>query len=65
MLTMKAKMKCPKCGFEEDIEVPEKACLQFWKCKSCGEMVSAPKNECCVVCAYSDKKCPVHGEKHG
>ncbi|MBI5884530.1 hypothetical protein HZB89_00350 [archaeon] len=62
---MKAIITCPECKAKHEIEVPEGKCLYFWKCPSCGKLIQAPKNECCVVCAYSDKKCPVHGaQKH-
>lgn len=58
----KASMKCPECGFVKKVDIPETSCMVFWKCPGCGKMISAPKGECCVICAYSDKKCPVHGD---
>ena len=59
-MCMNAIFKCPKCNAKEEIKVPEGKCLTFHKCKNCGELIQAPEGECCVVCAYSDKKCPVH-----
>lgn len=56
---MKANLKCPSCGHIEEIEIPEKQCLQFHKCKKCGKLISTPQNSCCVICSYSDKKCKV------
>ena len=58
-----AKFKCPKCGFIEKIEIPKERCLIFYKCKNCGELISTPENFCCIVCAYSDKKCDVFQSK--
>ncbi|HIH33619.1 MAG TPA: hypothetical protein HA227_05225 [Candidatus Diapherotrites archaeon] len=52
-----AVLKCPKCGFEQELEIPESSCLQFFKCENCGELISAPNGECCVICAFSNKKC--------
>ena len=60
---MKAIFKCPECGAEQEIGVPKDRCMAFHKCTACGELIPAPEDECCVVCAYSDKKCPVNRGK--
>ncbi len=54
-----ANLKCPHCGHIMKAEIPQKGCLVFHKCEKCQEMILTPENECCVICAYSDKKCPV------
>lgn len=54
-----AKLKCPKCEFIEEVKIPEGICLQFHECKDCGELISTPEDFCCIICAYSDKKCGV------
>ncbi len=58
---MKTKVTCPKCSGKTEVEMPTNACLPFFKCSSCGELISVPQDgqTCCVVCAYSDDKCPV------
>ncbi len=58
-----ANLKCPKCGFVQEVEIPQDACLAFHRCKSCKQMISTPKGFCCVICAYSDKKCPTSVKK--
>ena len=54
-----ANIKCPECKHVQKIEIPKGSCLPFYKCDGCKKVISAPKNICCVICAYSDKKCPV------
>ncbi|MEW6222899.1 MAG: GDCCVxC domain-containing (seleno)protein [Candidatus Hadarchaeota archaeon] len=54
-----ANIRCPSCGHIQKIEVPQTSCLQFYKCNKCGRIISTPKGSCCVICAYSDTKCPV------
>lgn len=56
---LKAKIKCPKCDHIQKIEIPKDRCLPFYKCNKCKKIIPAPKDVCCVICAYSDKKCPV------
>lgn len=55
----KAKIKCPQCHYMQVIDIPESSCLPFYQCEECKNIISAPADFCCVICAYSDKKCPV------
>lgn len=56
---IKANIKCPECQYVQEIEIPKSSCLPLYKCDKCQKVISAPKDICCVICAYSDKKCPV------
>jgi hypothetical protein len=61
----KANLACPKCGHEQGVEIPDDKCLPFHECGKCHEVISVPKDSknCCVICEFSDKKCPVAQEK--
>jgi len=52
---------CPNCKSTQETDIPQNGCLAFYKCDTCDEVVSVPKESknCCVICEYSDKKCPV------
>ncbi|RMF05436.1 hypothetical protein D6764_04700 [Candidatus Woesearchaeota archaeon] len=52
-------LKCPFCGHEQRMRVPQTSCQAFYKCSGCGKVVAAEK-ECCVFCEYGDVKCPGH-----
>lgn len=56
-----ANLKCLYCGFIQEVEIPQTGCLAFHRCEKCQKIISVPKEsgECCVICVYSDKKCPV------
>ncbi|MFQ6020656.1 MAG: hypothetical protein ACE5J4_01385 [Candidatus Aenigmatarchaeota archaeon] len=28
-----------------------------YKCKNCKKTIWTPKESCCIICSYSDKKC--------
>ena len=60
-----ADLKCPHCEHITKVEIPENRCLIFLKCEKCQKIISVPKEseECCVICTYSDKKCPVSSKK--
>jgi arsenate reductase len=54
-----ARLKCPHCGRIQDITVPGNMCLHAYKCNICGEVFEELPGTCCVICAFSDKTCPV------
>lgn len=57
-----ANLTCPHCGKEQHVLVPENGvCLAMHKCHHC-EKIIKPKQHCCVVCEFSDTKCPVARE---
>lgn len=61
---MIAKLKCPKCGFIENIEVPKDMCIVMHDCNKCGYLMKATnEKDCCVICMYSDKKCEIKVEE--
>ena len=53
-----AKFKCPKCDKTSRIKVPENECIFYYECKKCDEKITTPPTRDCIVCAYTDKKCP-------
>ncbi len=54
----KALIECPKCNAKNELEIPKDKCLGFFKCSSCNQLIFAQK-ECCVICQFSEEKCPV------
>lgn len=55
----KANLKCPYCGDVQDVTIPQNSCLHSYKCKKCHKTSTPTPGSCCVICAYSDKTCPV------
>ena len=55
----KATLTCPKCGHKQGEEMPTNACIPFYVCKQCGEMITPKEGDCCVFCSYGDRLCPV------
>lgn len=53
-----AMLTCPHCGAKTEKEIREGVCEAMYKCSSCGMLIKA-KERCCVICEYSDKRCPV------
>jgi arsenate reductase len=55
----KANLKCPECGYIREVGIPKSSCLHFYECLSCHKIIAPTQGSCCVICAYSDKTCPV------
>ncbi len=51
-------LRCPYCGFEKEETMPTNACVAFYICTHCGQMLRPKQGECCVFCSYGTVKCP-------
>lgn len=56
MLT--STITCPLCGFQKTEEMPTDACVFFYECAGCGEILRPRSGDCCVFCSYGSEKCP-------
>jgi|GEM_PF-1677836 len=54
-----ATLTCPKCGHQQKGEIPDSSCIPFYVCDGCKETIQAKEDDCCVLCSYADKACPV------
>lgn len=53
-----AVLLCPKCGRQQEVEMPTNACQYFYKCVNCHEIIKPKEGDCCVFCSYADIQCP-------
>lgn len=53
-----ATITCPRCGARTVEEMPEDACLHWFACPACGELLRPKPGDCCVFCSYGDATCP-------
>lgn len=56
---------CPECGFEKEEEMPLDACVFFYECTGCGDLLRPEKGDCCVFCSYGSRPCPPKTEGEG
>lgn len=55
----KAMLKCPYCGNIQKVAIPQNSCIHLYECIVCHKTFIPTLGSCCVICAYSDKTCPV------
>jgi len=51
-------LKCPFCYQKNKAIVSIENCPQKFVCPKCMREVRNPATKCCVICAFSNKKCP-------
>ncbi len=49
---------CPLCSQKSRAIVNIDNCPQKFVCPKCNQEVRNPLTSCCVICAFSGKKCP-------
>lgn len=55
---IKSILKCPKCGFAKEEDMPEDACAYFYECEKCKSRITPLIGDCCVYCSYGSVPCP-------
>ena len=51
-------VKCPFCGKNQRVDAPEDRLLTSLECNKCKQKISTPIMKCCIICAFSKKRCP-------
>ena len=54
----KSTLTCPHCGHRKTETMPTDACLAFYDCEGCGEILRPKTGDCCVFCSYGTVPCP-------
>jgi len=50
-------IKCPNCGGKSKRNSPKDSSPQIFECTKCNRMIRTPLACCCIICAFSNKKC--------
>lgn len=54
----KTRVKCPECGFAQEVEMPTDACQSLYQCVNCKFTLTPKEGDCCVFCSYAEIPCP-------
>ena len=57
-IELHSRITCPACGFGREEVMPTDACIWYWECPSCGQLVRPKPGDCCVYCSYGTVPCP-------
>lgn len=55
---LRSTITCPHCGRSATETMPTDACIYFWECAGCGDLLRPRAGDCCVYCSYGDVPCP-------
>lgn len=57
-IKLESIITCPNCGFKKEETMPTDACVYYYECQNCKELLQPIKGDCCVFCSYGTVKCP-------
>ena len=57
-LIFESVLTCPKCGAVAVETMPTDACIYFYECRTCHDVLRPKAGDCCVFCSYGSVKCP-------
>jgi len=57
-MQLRSTVTCPHCGHQATETMPIDACVGFYPCKGCGQMLRPKRGDCCVFCTYGTIPCP-------
>ncbi|MDF0533628.1 GDCCVxC domain-containing (seleno)protein [Shewanella sp. A32] len=57
-LILTSEITCPECGFKKQEQMPTNACIFFYECTSCHQLLKPNPGDCCVFCSFGSVKCP-------
>jgi hypothetical protein len=58
MIELHSTITCPYCGHQATETMPTDACVGFYTCKGCAQMLRSKDGKCCVFCSYGSVPCP-------
>ena len=51
-------VRCPRCGFQSQEQMPQDFCMIRYQCKNCGFIMTPKEGKCCIFCSFGDVPCP-------
>ena len=55
---LQSTITCPACGTTAQETMPTDACMYFYECAGCRQLLKPLAGDCCVFCSYGSVKCP-------
>jgi hypothetical protein len=58
LLIFQSQLTCPECGHAVIETMPVDACVYYYVCAECDELMAPKQGDCCVFCSYGSVPCP-------
>jgi hypothetical protein len=63
-MQLESTITCPHCAHKQLERMPDDACVVFYECTGCGQMLRPVGTDCCVFCSFGDVPCPPVQKQH-
>lgn len=64
-VTLRCVITCPACGARAEEEMSMDACIFFYECRQCHQMLRPRQGDCCVFCSFGSARCPPEQIREG
>lgn len=58
VVIIRSTITCPSCAHRRTEAMPTDACLYYYVCEGCGQLLRPKRGNCCVFCSFGDVPCP-------
>ena len=55
---LRSLITCPHCAAAREEPMPTDACVYFYECTACREVLRPKRGDCCVFCSFGTVPCP-------
>ena len=55
---LRSAITCPDCGVAREETMPADACVYFYECTGCKNLLRPNPGDCCVFCSFGTVPCP-------
>jgi hypothetical protein len=62
---LQSVISCPACGVQREEIMPTDACMYYYECSGCKQLLRPKAGDCCVFCSYGSIACPPIQEQRG
>ena len=64
-MILEGTVTCPLCGHRQAELMPTDACVYFYECTSCHQILKPKAGDCCVFCSFGSVRCPPRQREDG
>lgn len=57
-LNTESTVTCSSCGHSETETMPLDACVYLYECRSCKNLMTPQRGDCCIFCSRGTHPCP-------
>lgn len=62
-MKLESTITCPECGYAKAETMPTDVCQLYYRCNSCGRILTPKEGDDCIYCSWGSIECPSKQEE--